>query len=530
MLWTCASAAPAQEVATQTAPLFLSAQAAADLALENNPAAAVAAAGVSAAWARVIQQHAARMPVLSATLYGLSSAIPSMWRSSPGAPPADMVPIPTGRQATFNATAQFPLFTGGRLRSMERARRHDALAEEASLQETQLDVRFMALVAYRQVLLRQAVKEIADQTVVALTESFRVAQERYNVGKIARVDLLRQQSVLADAQADLVEAEGAITHAENSLRAVLALDQGTAIGLTDPLAFPDLDADRDEMLSLALGSRPAMAAADARILAAGGTLAAIRGEYSPQIYLFGGADANALASGSDLTGGTIGLSVSLPLLDGGRRSGKREEARAILERRTEERRQTAIEIDHDLSDALVDYQTARAQVSLANQNVAAADEAFRVTQVAYDNGKTILAEVYDALAVQVRVHVLRVDAVYRAQVAVDRLERVLGSVAPGAGALTPYPAGWQALSISTGDAGEVAITSKGLTVIEFLVAVSREENLYVHLRTVQNFSGSVDGVFRGASLAGALTEALRPYAISAEVADGVLTIGGAVAP
>ena len=58
------------------------------------------------------------------------------------------------------------------------------------------------------------------------------------------------------------------------------------------------------------------------------------------------------------------------------------------------------------------------------------------------------------------------------------------------GVLTPYPAGWQALSILVGDAGEVPITSNGLTVVEFLIGVSRHRDLGIRLRTAQSLTGS----------------------------------------
>jgi hypothetical protein len=206
------------------------------------------------------------------------------------------------------------------------------------------------------------------------------------------------------------------------------------------------------------------------------------------------------------------------------------EARAVITRREEERRQIAIEIDQDLADALVDHRTALAQVSLANDNVAAADEAFRVTQVAYDNGKTILAELYDALAVQVRTHVLRVDAVYRAQVALDRLNRVLGAPVPGVGSLTPYPAGWEKLSMMQGAGGEVAITVHELTVADFLVGVARHEGLDVDVRDAPDLSATVDGVFRGALLADAMNQALEPMGLNVEVTEGALVVATPAAP
>jgi len=68
----------------------------------------------------------------------------------------------------------------------------------------------------------------------------------------------------------------------------------------------------------------------------------------------------------------------------------------------------------------------------------------------------------------------------------------------------------------------VAITSRGLTVVEFLIGVSRNRDLGIRLRTTQSLTGSVDGVFRGASFVEAL--------IRVQIADRVLTVADAVAP
>jgi outer membrane protein len=62
--------------------------------------------------------------------------------------------------------------------------------------------------------------------------------------------------------------------------------------------------------------------------------------------------------------------------------------------------------------------------------VASAEEDYRVAKVRYEAGKSVNVEVIDAQSALVRARANYIDALYDFNVALDRLERAVGSELP----------------------------------------------------------------------------------------------------
>jgi outer membrane protein TolC len=97
-------------------------------------------------------------------------------------------------------------------------------------------------------------------------------------------------------------------------------------------------------------------------------------------------------------GYTIGITASLPLLDGGQRRADADAATAKLDRAIADAQSVRQSIDQDAATAWLGWQTATQQVAVAQIGVAAAQQAYDLASMRYNAGKSIAVERLNALA------------------------------------------------------------------------------------------------------------------------------------
>jgi len=513
------SAAPA--AAPQ--PVVLTSVSAAAMAIEHSPMLGSAKADVAIAWARTRVARAEQRLVWSANLFGSVGNGMFMVGSPGGIMPDDMYPTPGMPGGRAALRFDYPLYTGHRLEGMEEEAEHNATASESDRLEQELEVGLSAKLAYRQALLAQALAQIADQEVVALDEQVRVAKQQREVGRIAEVDVLRQEAALSDAKAMQREAHGEVEMALVDLRAMLTLDQTTPLALEEPLGVPAMESTREQLVAAASASRPTVKAADERVLAAGGMLEAAEGTGRPEVHAFAGGTADAMGSARLAPGWIGGLSMSIPIGTGGRTSALKAEARGMIDKMTEMRRQILIDIDRDLSALVVQYQVALDQLRLADDAIRSADEAYRVTRVKYEAGKTIVADLLDALRMRTEAYVKRATAGYRVQATADRIARAVADDSV-VGAPVALPLGWENVSLWQGSGGEVVLSLNRAGLGDLLGWLARDEGVPVSAPDTPGPATTLTGAYRALDVTSAALDALDNAGVAARNENGTLVI------
>ncbi len=97
-------------------------------------------------------------------------------------------------------------------------------------------------------------------------------------------------------------------------------------------------------------------------------------------------------------GYTVGVVLSLPLMDGGQRRAETAQARARQERAEAEARDLELRVAVEVQQAWLDVQTAAENYRTAQAALQAAQAAYDVTALRVQNQKGLLVEQLDALA------------------------------------------------------------------------------------------------------------------------------------
>lgn len=144
----------------------------------------------------------------------------------------------------------------------------------------------------------------------------------------------------------------------------LASDADFAVAETEGGSLPA--ASLEEATALGLSKRLELAVADLNAQASGIDLALAQGQGEPGLSLTGGIT-TALGSDKDASYATLGLRLSLPVLDGGSAESQAAQARALVASYAAQRRLLERTISADIRDAWWMASIAKQRIDLASQ-------------------------------------------------------------------------------------------------------------------------------------------------------------------
>ncbi len=203
----------------------------------------------------------------------------------------------------------------------------------------------------------------------------------------------------------------------------------TAVNLTDKLQYIAVDAlTLAQARAQALKDRPDLEAQREREANARLSASATKMERLPSVRAFG--DYGSIGTGltNSLPTRTVGVSINVPIFDGGRRDARREEAASQY--RTEHVRSGDLEqqIELDVRLALDSLQSADDQVKVARDGLDLSENELTQARRRYEAGVAISLEVTDAQTRLERARDNQTDALYSYNVARIHLAQAMGRV------------------------------------------------------------------------------------------------------
>lgn len=347
----------------------------------------------------------------------------------------------TTRVASVGLSSGVTLFDGFANTASLASAKFSSKADEADLARAGETVvftvatNFLTLVQQREELRVQRQNLTAQAALAAQIDTF------VKAGARTVADLYQQQASVASAQLAVVQAERAVELARIDLIRTLRLDpRGTyefvapEIGKPAPITPTALDA----LILRAFETRADIRASEARLAAAREDIRVAKSTRWPIVSLsagYGSSYSSADPDGwrdqlSDERGGSIGLSLALPLFD---RSATR-----IATRRAQIRADGAQidlesleqEAGSQVRTAVLDLESARAQLTAAEAQLAAAERALEVTDQRYKAGAATLVELTQSRATQVEAASASVAARYDLEFRRRLLDYYVGGLTP----------------------------------------------------------------------------------------------------
>lgn len=233
--------------------------------------------------------------------------------------------VAPSRSGTASATLSVPLYAGGAVRNSVRAAETRVEGGQLGLRGTESDLFSSVVGAYMDVIRDEAIVGLNTQNVRVLDINLQASRDRFQVGDLTRTDVAQSEARLALARSQLQSAQARlISSRESYIRLV-----GAVPGRLDlPPALPNLPADPDNAVAVALKNNPTLLAAAKERDATGFDIGVARANRLPRInanvggnyynYLGSLGAGTATAVGQTGTAATVGLGLTLPLYQGGR--------------------------------------------------------------------------------------------------------------------------------------------------------------------------------------------------------------------
>ncbi|HEX5360743.1 MAG TPA: TolC family outer membrane protein [Fluviicoccus sp.] len=359
-----------------------------DLALKNDPEWAASTNAYKAEMLREGQNSGALLPTV-----GLSASYANN-NFSP-----DMGASTTYNSVQYGLQVRQPLYRADLWRDYQRAKSSSS-ASEANYRQKQQELVLKVSEAYINVLRAQETLSTTQAEEAALKRQLEQAQKRFEVGLIAKTDVLEAQAQLDGAVANRISAEVGVANTREVLTAIIGKDPGTLSELRKDFAVtPPLPASADEWAEMARSKNPQLTAARMNQEAAERTLSAQRAGHLPQLDLVASysntdnktSNLSLASRNGDAT--SIGVELQLPLYAGGRTNNAISQASY----QSDAARDQVTAVERQLTaQARTAYLNASAdsyRVAARSQAVKSTEAALAATKAGYDVGTRNIVDV-----------------------------------------------------------------------------------------------------------------------------------------
>ena len=390
-------------------------------ALRSHPMVAAAAAESAALRARGDLAKSPYRPMVSLTGVGAFGDDAAIFASS--IEPRNYLMAVGDPVGIGSLMAMWTIFSGGRERSAASYAAALAAEGDARLAVARLDVVREVRVAFAEMLAMRGKLEAATAGFMAAEELLRVTEQMFNAGSAPEAFVLKARANLEQARRMRAMAEADAEAAEAMLREAVAAEPGEVVSAEWDVEL-EAPATLEDALRVAEG-HPELRAAEARRKAAESRARGARQSTYPELNLVGMGTGMATENESDVFY-KVGVVLSVPLVDGGMRRAETAEMTAMARAAEQESRVVRLRITREVSAAWARWEASPEALRAADAEVAAAQEAYRIARLRYQEGKAPQVEVEEAAADLVEAMAGRAEANAFRRTAWAELMRAVG--------------------------------------------------------------------------------------------------------
>ena len=369
------------------ATVDLNLEKAVNMALKNNSAVKISNAELANAKAQVDQAQGARWGSITATHQSVRN---------------DNYKYDSSYQRVNNdftnkVAITVPIYTGGQLEGAIRQAKKNYEYYQYGMDSSYQTTKYNATEGYYNVLQASNTVTLSKETVDRLADHLKNTEAQFNVGVVAKADVLRSQVELADAQQTLTKAQNAYDVAIANLDNIVGLSHDTKLNLSEGLEYKGYKNNLENCMTYAMANRPEIHQAEAAVEMAKAAQQIANGGNLPQVAVTG---SNAWSKdkfpGGDRDNWTVGVGVSLNVWDYGVTAAKVAAAKANVVKAQETYRQTVDSVQLAVRSDYLGLREAEKRIGTASVAVSQAEEDYRIAVIRYQAGVGTNTDVIDA--------------------------------------------------------------------------------------------------------------------------------------
>ncbi|MFI5176151.1 MAG: TolC family protein [Terriglobia bacterium] len=413
----------------------LTLQEAVALALERNQQALIARAQVDAMKGRIREVRSQALPQITIYSNALRLRDPSFLNASSfDAIPPDIREglVPRGSNLfDYSIGVSQPLYTSGKVGTALKLASLENGGVATDQVRTEQDIRLRTIRAFYDLLLAEDRLGVTRETIQQRERQLELARSRYRAGVATEVDVLRSQVSLANAQPDLIRAENGVRQARSILNNLLVRPVDFPTQASGHLTFiPWTQADLQTIVQEAMAKRPELQRLKINEQESEMALRLAHAENGLRLdfnasYGLQARDPSNLTN-RDFTRWNFSFNFTLPVFDGGKRSGLVEQALAQqrIARLTRTAQEDAVRLE--AQTALDDLERAAKTIEAARLNVQQAERVLEMIQNNYKYGAATTLDVFDSQLALVLARQTLLQGLYDHTLARAQLRFVMG--------------------------------------------------------------------------------------------------------
>lgn len=304
-----------------------------------------------------------------------------------------------GNSHSNSITASLPIFTGGELQGQIGQAKANYRSMLSAEEQAYNEMKETATTGYFNMLNATNMKALRQESVDRLQAHLDNVIAQYNVGIVARADVLRSEVELANAQQNYITASNEYDVAEATLNNIIGTPLGTTLLLKDRLQYEPYENDMAYCLAYSEQHRPELKQAEYAIDSAEAALVVARSGHMPKVYA--NASNNWGGNGSDWPGDddenwSVGVTASMNVFDSGVTWSRIHAAQENLAKAKESQRQIKDNVELEVRTDYLNLREAEKRITTTQVAVASAEEDYHIAVVRYQAGVGTNIDVMDA--------------------------------------------------------------------------------------------------------------------------------------
>ena len=257
----------------------------------------------------------------------------------------------------------------------------------------------------------------------------KLARDRRTVGVATGLDVTRQEVQLENNKQRLLVSQNEQESARLNLIRALGIAFDVRLTLTDELKFvPPVTQRVEEALVIAREQRLELRAQETRQRLATLSLSSVTSERIPSLSLNGDYGWIGLKPDEAVTTRSIGLTLSIPIFDGGQREGRISENRSRVRQESIRMKDVSDQVTLEVRNALLTLESSTQQVAVAEKGLELALKELTFAKDRFAAGLVTNIEVTNAQASVARARDNQIEALFRFNASRINLARAKGEI------------------------------------------------------------------------------------------------------
>ena len=326
------------------------------------------------------------------------------------------------------AVVQQPLFTGGKISSLNKQARNNLEAMKYNYEGAKQNLILQVKEAYFGILAAGKFKKVCQDAAAQMRAHLETVKGLYNAGTVANIDLLRTEVQLANAEQALIKAKNGVELAKSSFNTILGRDLNLPVEVVNVFEVIEQDYNLDQLLKEAQGNRPELHKMKYNIQMAEAGIGVAKSSYWPQVGLFGNyeyhkGDEPVIEWEEDWMAGVI---VSVNIWNWGETEAQVGQAKAVLRELQHLEAQLKDGIALQVKRALLSLEEAKKRIKISAKAVVHAEESLNSAEIGYRNGRVDNVEALDSQLALTHARTNNLQAKYNYILSQARLEKAVG--------------------------------------------------------------------------------------------------------